>query len=154
MDNVITLTQEEMTIASLVAGLRRAESKSNNRPDNHGFDGGNAWDIEVEGAAAEMAYCKMRGQYWSASVNSFKNADCGTNVQIRHTQHKNGCLIVREPDNDDHYYVLVIGQAPVLRIAGWIKGSDAKQEPFKKAPNGRVPAFFVPQSALNKFKNS
>lgn len=151
MSNCIQLTQEEMTIVSLVAGLRRSESKTHNRQDNHGFSGENAWDIEVEGAAAEMAYCKYRGQYWNASVNSFKGADCGDNVQIRHTKLSNGSLIVREADNDNHYYVLVTGQAPNLNIIGWIKGSDAKQDAFKRAPNNRSGAYFVPQNKLNTF---
>lgn len=150
--NKIHLSMEEMAIVSLISGLRRGESKTNGRKDNHGFSGENAWDIEIEGCAAEMAYCKMRGQYWNGSVCSFKKADCGQNVQIRHTTLEKGSLIVREADNDDHYYVLVTGRAPVFTITGWIKGSDAKNEKFKKAPNGREPAYFIPQSSLRRFK--
>ncbi|MGD1524588.1 hypothetical protein [Vibrio harveyi] len=149
--NVVQLTMEEMTIVSVIAGLRRGESKTNGRKDNHDFNGDGAWDIEIEGAAAEMAYCKLRGKYWSGSVNSFKNADCGENVQIRHTVLEKGSLIVRDEDLDSHFYVLVTGRAPLLKVCGWINGSDAKQEKFKRAPNGRVPAYFVPQSALNSF---
>lgn len=149
--NTIQLSMEEMAIVSLVSGLRRGESKTKGRKDNHGFSGENAWDIEIEGCAAEMAYCKMRGQYWNGSVCSFKEADCGQNVQIRHTTLQKGSLIVREADNDDHYYVLVTGRAPVLTITGWIKGSDAKNPQFLKAPNGREPAYFIPQSALRRF---
>lgn len=151
MTNRVQLSQEEMTIVSLVAGLRRSESKTNNRKDNHGFKGENAWDIEIEGAAAEMAYCKFRGKYWSASVNSFKDADCGINVQVRHTKLDNGSLIVREADNDEHYYVLVTGLSPSLRIVGWIKGGDAKNKAFIKGPNNRAIAYFVPQNKLMTF---
>lgn len=153
MSNIQTvhLSMEEMAMVSLVSGLRRGESKTNGRQDNHGFNGESAWDIEIEGCAAEMAYCKMRGQYWNGSVCSFKEADAGKNVQIRHTTLENGSLIVREDDNEDHFYVLVTGRAPVLKVCGWIRGSEAKQEQFRRAPNGREAAFFVPQKALRKF---
>lgn len=150
--NTVRLSMEEMAIVSLVSGLRRGESKTKGRQDNHGFSGENAWDIEIEGCAAEMAYCKMRGQYWNGSVCSFKEADCGQNVQVRHTTIKKGSLIVREADNDDHYYVLVTGRAPELTVAGWIKGSEAKKPEFRRAPNDREAAYFVPQTALRKFK--
>ena len=64
-----------LEIAALVGAMRRAESKTSGRPDNHGFSGADAWDIDIEGAAAEMAYCKFRDRYWTASVGSFKEAD-------------------------------------------------------------------------------
>jgi hypothetical protein len=149
---IIKLTMEEMMMVTVVAGMRRSESKLNNRKDSHGFNGDGAWDIEIEGCAAEMAYCKLRNQYWSGSVCSFKGADCGDNVQIRHTVRDNGSLIIREGDNDDHYYVLVTGRAPNLKVIGWIKGANAKKEEYKKSPNGREPAFFIHQSNLSRFK--
>lgn len=148
---IVTLTQEEMSMAAFIGCRRRVESVSSNRKENHGRQAAQAWDIDVEGAAAEMAYCKFRGTYWSASVNSFKGADVGKNIQVRGTHHKSGSLIVRGADNDNHFYVLVVGSAPTYRICGWIRGSDAKQEKYKKAPNGRPPAYFVPQSDLLSF---
>lgn len=148
--DIVTLDMPEMTMVTLIAGLRRGESKANNRADNHGFNGDGAWDVEIEGCAAEMAYSKYRGVYWSGSVCSFKGADSGSNVQIRHTEIQKGSLIVRECDNDDHYYVLVVGKAPVMRVVGYIQGRFAKDKRFLKAPNGRDPAYFVPQSELKK----
>ena len=150
---IVQLDMAEMTMATMVAGMRRGESKVNNRVDNHGFNGEKAWDIEIEGCAAEMAYCKFRNKYWSGSVGSFKKADSGDNVQIRHTVLEQGRLIVRNDDNNDHYYVLVVGKAPTMRIVGWIKGSDAKMPGFKTAPNGREPAYFIPQNHLRLFSS-
>lgn len=147
----VKLSMEEMAMVSLISGLRRGESKTNGRKDNHGFSGEQAWDIEIEGCAAEMAYCKMRGQYWNGSVCSFKEADAGSNVQIRHTTLPKGSLIVREDDNEEHYYVLVTGRAPTLHVCGWIRGKEAKQAQFRRAPNGREAAYFVPQNALRRF---
>lgn len=149
----VVLTEIEMELAAMVGIRRRAESKSGLRQDNHGLDHSDFWGMDIEGAAAEMAYCKFRNKYWNASINSFKAGDCGENVQIRSTPLPNGCLIVREEDLDHHYYVLVIGSSPVFRVAGWIHGKEAKKPEFMKSPNGRPAAYFVPQSYLRKFTN-
>jgi len=146
-----------MEVAALVGCRRRIESRANDRAYTDGWDGSNGWEIDIEGAAAEMAYAKFRGHYWSASVGSFcldcpKGPDINDNVQIRSTKHKGGALIVREDDNADHYYVLLTGTAPRFTVRGYIQGIFAKNETYLTAPNGRPAAYFVPQSALNPFQ--
>ena len=149
----VTLSQEELEIAALVGCRRRAESKAQGRIDNHGLEKSDFWGLDIEGAAAEMAYCKFRNQFWSGSVNSFKGADCGENVQIRSTPHKNGSLIIRSEDSDNDFYVLLVGAAPTFYVCGWIPGAHGKDEEFARAPNGRPPAYFIPQHKLNPFKS-
>ena len=149
----MALSEIEMEIAAIVGCRRRTESRANNRAYSHQFDGTGGWDIDIEGAAAEMAYAKFRGQYWAATVGSFKGADIGDKVQIRSTRHPGGSLIVREDDNPDHYYVLLTGAAPTFVVRGYIQGAFAKHKEYQSAPNGRPPAYFVPQSALNAFKS-
>jgi hypothetical protein len=148
----VTLTREEVEIAAMIGCRRRAESKDRGRIDNHGLGKADFWGIDIEGAAAEMAYCKFRGKFWSGSVNSFKGPDCGENVQIRSTHHDYGSLIIRHQDPDNDFYVLMVGVSPTFKVCGWIKGVDGKSEAFAQSPNGRPPAFFVPQHRLNKFK--
>lgn len=150
---MIELSPSEIQIALLVGGIRQTESMRRNRKDAHGYKSASAsvLDIHVEGAAAEMAYCKARGVYWGAGVNTFKAADVGNKVQVRSTKLRNGCLIVREDDHDDHYYVLVVGQIPSFEVVGWILGRDAKRSEWKRSPEGREEAFFVPQNQLKKF---
>ncbi len=148
----VTLTEDEMAVASLIGCKRRCESKSRSRSDNHGLKDADFWGIDIEGAAAEMAYCKYRNIFWSASVNSFKKADCDYNVQIRSTKYANGKLIIRNDDSDTDVFVLVTGVAPTFCVCGWIKGIDGKVEQHVSAPNGRERAFFVPQQSLNSFK--
>jgi hypothetical protein len=140
-----------MDMASLIGCKRRSESKSRARADKHGLKDGDFWEKDIEGAAAELAYCKFRNLFWSGSIGSFKSADCGQNVQIRWTKYLNGKLIVRSDDADDHYFVLVRGTAPAFEIAGWILGADAKAKQYEQAPNGREAAYFVPETALIKF---
>jgi len=147
----VRLTLEEMKMVSIVSSLRRSESKIKGYVDSHGFTGDTGWDMEIEGAAAELAYCKFRDKYWNGSVNSFKDADQGESVQIRQTSLGHGSLIVREEDNPEHYYVLVTGKSPDFKVCGWIKGIDAKDKKYVKAPNGRDSAYFIPQKDLKKF---
>jgi len=149
---VIVLTEIEMEIAAMVGCRRRSESRSNSREYAHGFDGSGGWDIDIEGAAAELAYAKYRGQYWPATVCSFKHADVGANVQIRSTPHANGSLIIRDDDNAEHFYVLLTGTAPTFQVRGYIQGISAQNDEWRQAPNGRPAAYFVPQSALKPFE--
>lgn len=147
----IKLTLPEMEIAKTIGCLRRFESMRQNLKRKHGYEEAAVWDVDIEGAAAELAYSKFRGMYWGGCVNNYKQADVGKNVQVRSTKLKSGSLIIRENDEDDHFYVLVVGKIPNFEIKGWILGKDGKQDKWKKAPNGRVASYFVPQEALNRF---
>jgi hypothetical protein len=103
----------------------------------------------VLGACGEMVVCKALGWFWSPSVNTFHRvADIGRNVEARTTSRQDGCLIVRDNDPDDRYYVLVIGEAPAFHIAGWIKGGDAKRDEWLRDPGLKRSAWFVPQDKL------
>lgn len=108
---------------------------------------------EWVGVCAEMAYHKWRNQYYFSNSGTFKGPDAGTNVQIRATEHNNGSLIIRNNDNPDHWYVLIICEVFTFRIAGYIKGRDAQQGRFWKSPNNRPGAWFVPQSELIKIQS-
>lgn len=146
----VRLTEIEMEMASLVGCKRRAESRAKNRQQPQGYNESDAWRNDIEGAAAELAYCKATETYWPGSINSFKDADCGKLTQIRQTHHLNGSLIVRDNDPDTHFYVLVVGHCPIFNIIGWIRGVDAKKNEFVRCPGDMNPAYFVPQKHLNK----
>ena len=74
-------------------------------------------------------------------------ADVGLTIQVRHTRHNHGCLIVYENEKDDQSFVLVTGISLNQKIVGWIQGRDAKNQSFWKQ-SARFPAYFVPQEAL------
>ena len=146
----IKLTEIEMEMAAYVGCRRRTESRARNRKQGPGYNEADAWRNDIEGAAAELAYCKAMGIYWPGSLNSFKDPDCGLMTQIRQTNHENGCLIVRDRDPDEHFYVLVVGHCPTFRIVGWMKGVDAKKNVYVRSPGDQNPAYFVPQKELIK----
>jgi hypothetical protein len=60
---------------------------------------------------------------------------------------------VRDNDPSDRYYFLVVGEPPTFRVAGWIKGVDAKQDQWLRNPGkGRKQAWFVPQHHLKQLR--
>lgn len=141
----VTLTYEEIVIASFVGVRRRALALCKGlRPVNNAADDA---DMQIDGAMAEMAVAKLLDKYFP---NDFKT-DISHDIEVRTTRHPNGCLIVRQNDSDAKRYVLVICETPKFHIIGWVWGSDAKRPEYWRAPNGRPGAYFVPQSALKSF---
>lgn len=147
----ISLEKFEVYVAASVGIKRRIESsnvcgKLTDRLFNPHL--GCGWDTDIEAACSEMATAKLFGIYWNGSVGTFKEADLGKDIQIRHTVRDDGCLIVRANDKDDEIYLLTTGKCPIYSVHGWILGADAKNERFLKDPNGRGAAWFVPQHEL------
>jgi len=148
----IILTIGELHLAAQNGSLRQIESMSRGLPDKHGFDGP-GWNVHIEGAAGEIAAAKALGVFWGGSVNTFKSEGDIGNLEIRTTSTKNNRLIVRNGDNDNAIFVLVVGRAPTYEVVGWMRGKDAKQEKYVSAPGGRPPAYFVPRSDLNPIES-
>jgi hypothetical protein len=139
----ITLTWPEVFHAAMVGVARRVTSlKHGRQPSN--YTQRSQWDIDIEGAIAESAYGKISGQYWSASVDTFKTPDVGK-TQIRQTVHKNGHLIVRRRDPHEDYFVLMIGEIKQWLCAGGISGPRARIDEYY---NSEQDNWYVPQGVL------
>jgi hypothetical protein len=146
----VILNKNEVYIASIV-GIRRnitsRDSKDCNKVQNKDF----GWHIDIEAAGAELAFAKYMGLYWDFSVNTFKKQDVG-GYQVRHTQVKDGKLIIRPKDNPEEKYVLIVGTGPEYLIAGWIWGYEAKQDQhIFKGFNGMPDCWMVHQESLDQF---
>lgn len=105
----------------------------------------------IVGALGERAVYKALGRQWVGTVDTFKAPDLvGTQVQIRTTSKSTGELVVRERDNPDQPFVLVVPEEfPAFRVVGWCYGKDARKREFWKAPRTDLPpAYFVPQHLL------
>jgi hypothetical protein len=120
--------------------------------DKHGFDG-EPWNIDIEGAAGEIAAAKALGVYWGASVNTFKVGGDVGGLEIRTRSKSEYELLIRDNDPDDSIFVLVTGRSPNFEVVGWMKGKDAKREEWKQTHGGRPPAYFVPQSELHSIES-
>jgi len=147
----ITLTQPEMVIASVVAGLR--QSGAAGLPEAHGATADeDGIGRHFLGAAGEIAAARALGRYWGGDVGTFKRADIGRDIQIRtRSQHWHD-LIIRDDDDPDHVFILVTGQPPHMRVHGWYRPADGLRPDWRKPHGGRPEAWFVPQSALSRCK--
>lgn len=147
--NTVVLNQNEIYIASII-GVRRNITSINSPECNKVKNKDFGWHIDIEAACAELAVAKYLNLYWDFSVNTFKKPDVG-NYQVRHTQKKDGRLIIREKDGDDERYYLVTGTSPAYSIVGWIVGREAKADKYKFAGYNNMPdCWMVPQEGLNK----
>jgi hypothetical protein len=149
------LDSGEIKLAAYVGMMKRAGSMAAGLRDRHGLDanacGGIGWTLDIEGAAAELAFAKSRGLYWPALCDDPAGlpGDVGI-AEVRQSADPEAHLILHESDHDERPYVLVIGQIPEFRIVGWIRGAEGKRPQFWRTHTGR-PAFFIPQGVLNVF---
>jgi len=154
----ITLSYEE----GLAATVKAAHQMMTNTERgwigrDHGGQSGRAlcerWAQAIYGQFFEEAACKYLGIYSSASLAGLSSGDPG-GYGIRGTPWANGCLIVNRaelPKHNDTPFILVTGDWPTFKIAGWIYGKDAYRREWWK-PDGKPPSLWVPQSALNKIE--
>lgn len=144
---LITLTDAEIAHASLCAGLRRCSS-ADLKPA-HGLDEAKCdpWTQEMNSVAAELAVAKATGRYWCGGVNTFKSNDV-VGLQVRWSKPDTSCLLIRSSDADLDTFVLVTGHMPTFELRGYMRGAEAKNGVWFRAPNGRPGCYFVPQFAL------
>jgi hypothetical protein len=146
-DRVI-LTEGEVIAAVQIGVARMLGSIKLKSPDAHGYDGEDGWTKHIEGAGAEMAAAKRIACYWSATVNTYKQADLRDNVQVRWRSRDYYDLIIRDDDPPDHIYILVLGKMPSYRVVGFIRGVPVDHPEWRKTYGNREEAWFVPQNAL------
>ena len=152
---MVTLTPQEVKDAREVGTTRHNESVKNKNQERLQNPNKTSLETDQDGAEYELAVCKGLTIPWSKSVNTFGAPDMLHDGQIKGTEYRSGCLIVRERNNPEHRYILVIDHGQWrdglfhYYIAGWIYGKDARKDEWKKNPNDREPAWFVPQDALN-----
>lgn len=140
----VKLTNEEM-LQAVITGSRRLLVSA-----NKSLDTGCArnWSSEIEGAAAEIAVAKATGSYFDPSVGKYKAKDVGE-FHVRHTTLERGSLVIRDQDPDGKY-LLVVGELGAYRIVGSTDSQRVKRPEYRKAPNGRAEAWFVPQTELEE----
>lgn len=148
---VITLTPREFELAAIHGAMRRCSAIERGQQHHHGLTGDAAlatWNLDIEGACAEMAVAKAVNRYWDILTRpqSPDEGDVGP-YQVRSTTRPGGCLLLHESDSDDAVFILAAGTAPTFNIAGWLRGREGKNPDYWRTTTGR-PAFFVPQEAL------
>ena len=146
----ITLTEQEALQAALIGVQRHYRCEIRGSKQMHGFESSGIDSLanDVHGAGGEIAAARALKLYWPATVDTFDKPDIGDNTQVRTAQKDHYCLIIRKTAKDSETYVHVTGKLPFYKVWGYIKAAQAKQDKYKKAPNNREPAWFVPAKDL------
>jgi hypothetical protein len=144
----IELTTVELLFAAYEGVLRQVRALSRGLEHAAGYDGSDPWLIHIEGAAAERAVAKALGIYWPNSQGPEHGGDLPGEREVRWVKQAHLSLIIRPGDPPERRYYLVSGREGSYTVHGWIFGHEARREEWSKAPNGRSPAWFVPQSVL------
>jgi hypothetical protein len=151
MTHFLTLHPKQLKKAMAVAVRVIMEDVLAKRPNKYGINEGAAgWVENIDGMAAEAAYCEFRGIEWEDRVGDFERPDVGEKTEIRSTRWSHGRLILNDKTKDDRFYVLV-RQHTEFEIVGWIRGDLGKQVAVTEQhrPNGAT--LYVPNECLTPF---
>jgi hypothetical protein len=152
---LVTLTWDELTTAAIIGVGRRIRAMREGLGDvvRENRDPLLRWGHEVHSSAGERAVSKLLGREWAGEdADRFKGSDVGQRIQVKQCDADDASLIVRPNAADNDFYVLVVRGPPELRVVGWIRARDAKRDEWVRDPHGRAPAWFVPASALTRFR--
>jgi hypothetical protein len=110
---------------------------------------------KAEGYGAQIAVAVHFGveNYVPDPGVEYENADVGNNIEVKHTHHEGGHLIVqntyRSPTRMKDVAILVIGKSPVYFLVGWIPVEMAKHPKYKVHWDDN---YWVPQRNLFEMK--
>jgi len=153
----VILNEAEQKIAKFIGKLRK------NNAEGQGYKstpyGRNIDIIEAESVAAEMAFCKLANLYPDLSPGEKDNdADAttyyGKTVDVKQTPYQDGHLLVKpvKKIGDVDYYVLMIGEMPTFRFAGFVSEHDIIK-PGKIKQTGYTNSYSMDQEELEKDLN-
>jgi hypothetical protein len=123
---IVSLTQMEVAVATMVGSYRNAESNfSGRKPRFPEKTSGELWGFHIESALAELAVSKALGIYWGFSVNTFHVPDiANTNIEVRWSTSPR--LKIRPDDPDARIMVSVRGSCHEKEIMGWCYAREGK----------------------------
>lgn len=151
MLNCPALTQREIHAAASHALLRAITCRMKGTdPATHTVER-KPWDSEIQGACAELAFCKHYGIYWTGLTHAGAR-DCG-NVDVRWASEPTHGLFVNPQDDDKKVIVLMDGFAPTFRQVGWLYAGEGRKSEwqYKRATCGEYEGqwvYLVPRREL------
>lgn len=146
MTGQVVLTVAEARMAALVGVERRLSALLNGGRDRPGVKPTSVWTIDIEGAAAELAFAKRMGWYWDGSVGVFHDQADVRHVHVRRQREHHWDMCIRPADGPG-VYALVTGVFPRYRVHGWAKWPGCPSYEARFDP-GREPARYVRQADL------
>jgi len=147
----VALTMHEYCEAHWRAFVRDRKANTYRMAPTNGAD--MSIGPHVMGAAGERAAAKALCLDWDQFLDGDGGIDFPPDIGIRTTLDGRYCRLKCYPNDADRYrFVLVIMRknltVPSFTLAGWMYGSDAKQQRYWGSPNDRALAYFVPVADL------
>lgn len=102
----------------------------------------------IVGSCGERALAAYLGIEWIPLVDTFTRIPDVGELEVRTRTKDYYDLIIRDCDDDNKPYVLVLGNIVKFRIVGWIYAREGKKEKWKHVYGGGRPSYFVPQNFL------
>lgn len=132
----VELSPSEAFIAKQIGTWRYQNARKHGYQDQKiGLNKSNA-DIDINGAAAELAFCKWANLWPDLVITEGKQPDfdavlpSGITIDVKQSSRQTNNLLIKL-DKDKHpadRYVLVLGKSPRLRIVGWAGKEEAIQD--------------------------
>jgi hypothetical protein len=142
----VQLTWADVAYAAHVGVRRRIESLR----DGYAPQGGAPqyspmlWGQDIDAAAAELAVACYLDRAWTGEIPRAE-FDVAPDIQVRHTWHPAGHLIVRERDRLGRY-VLVVGHDGNFDLLGWLDSTDCRRAEWAKKNGNKY--WMVPADRL------
>ena len=124
---LVILNDAEQKLAKYVAKGRYKNARSNGVKDGKMGDQSN-WQTDLEGVAAEIAYCKYANLYPDLEIDDPANLPIhdsispkGHTIDVKSTTYEDGKLlaVIGKVNKRCNIYVLVTGRFPDYLIKGW-----------------------------------
>ena len=149
----VDLSLAEMLYASNVGTIRHYEAEMAGRRPTHGMEKSDKdfLTAHIQGAIGELLVAKTRDRYFMPTVNTFKAADLGKNIQVRFRREHNWDMVIRDNDDPEHIFVHVTGKGPTYCIRGWAYAKNVMLPQYRANHGGYRESWFVPELALKPF---
>jgi len=138
----VKLNHTEQAVAKVMAADRMETCEPGNIS-------GNLRQNVLDGAAAEVAFCKLQNIYPDIDAR-VKKVDCtlpdGTRVDVKNTVYQHGRLYVAKTKEHDRgavdMYVQMIGTLPNFEFVGWLKYAElVMPERLRELAKGKTPGY-------------
>lgn len=151
---LIHLNEAEQRLAQYLAKSRYLKSRQMGLTDAKIGPQDN-WATDLEGIGAELAFCKSHNIYPSMDVGDLPDADAvlrdGRTVDVKATKYEHGHLLaVRWKGMNVDLFVLMVGEFPTYRCAGFMPSTELLQEK-RLRDFGHGPTYAAAQNELKDF---
>lgn len=129
---IITLNEAEQRLAKFIA-IGRTNAARNNHITDCKMGKQSNEQTDLDGIAAEIAFCKIHNVYPDLNIDARPAADCvlhnGESVDVKATRYATGRLLaVRWKKANVDMFALMVGEFPSYRYAGTMTADELLKE--------------------------